>query len=81
LKEPARTPEADLLRYCSQFLARYKQPKRIVIVNQLEDMAELPKGPTKKILYNALREYYERRLGDSQDPEALKWALGVQGAG
>jgi acyl-CoA synthetase (AMP-forming)/AMP-acid ligase II len=81
LKEPTRTPEADLLSYCSRFLARFKQPKRIVVVNQLEDLAELPKGPTKKILYRVLREYYERRLGDSQDPEALKWALGLQGTG
>jgi acyl-CoA synthetase (AMP-forming)/AMP-acid ligase II len=81
LNDPACTPEADLLNYCSRFLARFKQPKRIVVVNQLEDMAELPKGPTKKILYGVLREYYERRLGDSQDPEALKWALGVQGTG
>jgi acyl-CoA synthetase (AMP-forming)/AMP-acid ligase II len=81
LKEPARTPEADLLSYCSRFLARFKQPKRIVIVDQLEDMAELPKGPTKKILYRVLRDYYERRLCDSQDPEALKWALGVPGTG
>ncbi|MBV8845196.1 MAG: acyl--CoA ligase [Bryobacterales bacterium] len=80
LKEPAQTPEKDLLGYCSRFLARFKQPKRIVIVNQLEDMAELPKGPTKKILHRSLREYYERRLCDSQDPEALKWALGLPGA-
>ena len=79
LRESARTPEADLLGYCSRFLARFKQPKRIVVVNQLGDMDELPKGPTKKILYRVLREYYERRLDNSQDPEALKWTLGLQG--
>jgi acyl-CoA synthetase (AMP-forming)/AMP-acid ligase II len=81
LKEPAHTPEADLLSYCSRSLARFKQPKRIVVVDQLEDMPELPKGPTKKVLYRVLRQYYERRLCDSQDPEALKWALGLPGAG
>jgi acyl-CoA synthetase (AMP-forming)/AMP-acid ligase II len=79
LRESARTPEADLLGYCSRYLARFKQPKRIVVINQLGDMAELPKGPTKKILYRVLREYYERRLDNSQDPEALKWTLGLQG--
>jgi acyl-CoA synthetase (AMP-forming)/AMP-acid ligase II len=76
LKEPARTPEADLLSYCSRSLARFKQPKRIVVVDQLEDMPELPKGPTKKVLYRVLREYYERHLFDRQDPEAMKWAVG-----
>ena len=81
LKDTGASPEADLLNYCSQFLARFKQPKRIVIVNQIEDLAELPKGPTKKILYRVLRDYYERRLGNSEDPEALKWVLGSQGAG
>ena len=81
LKDPGASPEADLLNYCSRFLARFKQPKRIVIVNQIEDLAELPKGPTKKILYRVLRDYYERRLGNSEDPEALKWVLGSQGAG
>ena len=81
LKDSGASPEAQLLNYCSRFLARFKQPKRIVVVNQLEDMAEIPKGPTKKILYRVLRDYYERRLDDSQDPEALKWVLGLQGTG
>jgi hypothetical protein len=44
-------------------------------------MPELPKGPTKKILYRVLREYYEGRLSNSEDTEGLKWALGTQGAG
>jgi hypothetical protein len=44
-------------------------------------MPELPKGPTKKILYRVLRDYYGRRLSNSEDPEGLKWVLGSQGAG
>jgi acyl-CoA synthetase (AMP-forming)/AMP-acid ligase II len=81
LKDVNATSEADLLKYCAQSLARFKKPKRIVIINRLGDMPELPKGPTKKILYRVLRDYYLRRLSNSEDPEGLKWVLGSQGAG
>ena len=40
-------------------IADYKQPKKIIIINELDDLTEIPKGPTKKILYRKLREYYE----------------------
>jgi hypothetical protein len=36
-------------------------------------MPELPKGPTKKILYRKLRDYYENRIARAKDPESLKW--------
>ena len=81
LKDGSTTTESELLKFCAQSLARFKQPKRIVIINRLEDMPELPKGPTKKILYRVLREYYGRRVANSEDPEGLKWVLGTQGAG
>jgi acyl-CoA synthetase (AMP-forming)/AMP-acid ligase II len=81
LKDATTTSESDLLSFCAKSLARFKQPKRIVVINRLEDMPELPKGPTKKILYRKLRDYYERRLANSEDPEGLKWVLGSQGAG
>ena len=79
LKDASATTENELLKFCAQSLARFKQPKRIVIVNRLGDMQELPKGPTKKILYRLLRDYYERRLANSEDPEGLKWVLGSTG--
>lgn len=79
LKDPNATTEGELLKFCAQSLARFKQPKRIVIINRLGDMPELPKGPTKKILYRLLRDYYERRLANSEDPEGLKWVLGSTG--
>ena len=78
LKDVNATTESDLLKFCAQSLARFKQPKRVVIINRLEDMPELPKGPTKKILYRVLRDYYGRRLSNSEDPENLKWVLGSQ---
>ena len=62
LKDPDAASESDLLKFCAQLLARFKQPKRIVIINRLGDMPVLPKGPTQKILYRQLRDYYDRRL-------------------
>jgi acyl-CoA synthetase (AMP-forming)/AMP-acid ligase II len=81
LREASASTEAELLNFCAQSLARFKQPKRIVIINPLTEMSELPKGPTKKILYRVLRQYYEQRLANSEDPEGLKWVLGSQGPG
>jgi long-chain acyl-CoA synthetase len=81
LKDDNASTETELLGYCGKSLARFKQPKRIVIVNKLADMPDLPKGPTKKILHRELRDYYQRRLLNSEDPEGLKWVLGTQGPG
>ena len=75
IKDGATLNERDLMAFCSQSLARFKQPKRIVITNTLPDMPELPKGPTKKVLHRKLREYYETRLV-SISPEE-KWVRGV----
>ena len=79
LKDNSASSEPELLAYCAKSLARFKQPKRIVITNRLGDMPELPKGPTKKILHRLLRDYYEKRLANSEDMETLKWVLGSQG--
>ncbi len=68
LKESDATTEADLLEYCGKALARFKQPKRIIISNGLADMPELPKGPTKKILHRELRDYYQKRLAHTEGP-------------
>jgi len=81
LKDNAASTEKELLSYCAESLARFKQPKRIVIINRLDDMLDLPKGPTKKILHRELRDYYQRRILNSEDPEGLKWVLGTQGPG
>jgi len=78
LKESDASTEAELLSYCSRSLARFKQPKRIVIINKLGDMPELPKGPTKKILHRELRDYYQRRLVNSEYSADLNWVSGTQ---
>ena len=77
LKESDASTEAELLSYCSRSLARFKQPKRIVIINKLGDMPELPKGPTKKILHRELRDYYQRRLVNSEYSADLNWVSGT----
>ncbi len=74
VRDEAATTESELLAFCAQSLARFKQPKRIVITNQLADMPELPKGPTKKILHRELRDYYQRKLSSSEDSARSTWA-------
>lgn len=43
-------------------LAHYKHPKRIIIINELSNLGDIPKGPTKKVLYKMLLEYYNQHL-------------------
>ena len=73
LKDQNASTEQELVKFCAQSLARFKQPRRVVVINRLGDMPELPKGPTKKILYRKLRDYYENRIARAKDPESLKW--------
>jgi len=53
LKRAQRLSSGELHDYCKEHLARYKYPRRIHI------LAELPKGPTGKILKSALTEKCE----------------------
>jgi acyl-CoA synthetase (AMP-forming)/AMP-acid ligase II len=76
LKDPDASTEGELLKFCAQSLARFKQPKRIVVINRLGDMPELPKGPTKKILHRRLRDYYENRLANKEVVEGSQWVRG-----
>ncbi|MGH7808786.1 MAG: class I adenylate-forming enzyme family protein [Candidatus Binatia bacterium] len=48
LKRDAKLTSEELLDYCRDHLARYKYPRQVHII------AELPKGPTGKILKSAL---------------------------
>ena len=53
LKRLEKLTREELLDYCRERLARYKYPRRLYIV------AELPKGPTGKILKSALAAHEE----------------------
>ena len=35
-------------------------PKEIIILDRKEKLKDIPKGPTKKILYRKLKKYYEK---------------------
>jgi len=59
IREKVKIEEKELKEFCKNKIADYKQPKIIIIINDLEDLSEIPKGPTKKILYRKLREYYK----------------------
>ena len=59
INEKIKIEEKELKEFCKNKIADYKQPKIIIIINDLKDLDEIPKGPTKKILYRKLREYYK----------------------
>ena len=59
------TSEKELMAYCRGKIAPFKQAKRIIIINKLKDFNEIPKGPTKKVLYRKLRDYYTNNLAES----------------
>lgn len=59
IKEGVKNDEKELKEFCKNKIADYKQPKIIIIINDLNNLNEIPKGPTKKILYRELREYYK----------------------
>jgi acyl-CoA synthetase (AMP-forming)/AMP-acid ligase II len=62
LAEGARVEPEVLKAFCRGKIAPYKQAKRIVIIDDLGDLPEIPKGPTKKVLYRVLKEYYRTNL-------------------
>ncbi len=62
LKDPTRTTKEELKKFCSDKIAKFKQPKEIVFLRDLKEMPELPKGPTKKVLYNVLSKYYTEHV-------------------
>ena len=54
--------EDTLKEFLVDRLAHYKCPKRIFIVNELAGLTDIPKGPTKKVLYRELLKYYTQNL-------------------
>ena len=50
--------EKELLSYCRDKIARYKRPKKILFIEETGAFNGIPKGPTKKVLYRVLKQYY-----------------------
>jgi len=65
LKEDGTATEKDLKEFCKGKIAGFKQPSRIFITNELDDLETIPKGPTKKVLYRELSAYYDKKYGDN----------------
>ena len=64
-KEESEAAEMELKEFCKNNIGSYKQPQKIVIINLLNDLDDIPKGPTKKILYRELKKYYMENLSDN----------------
>lgn len=58
LKDGVPSSARQLRDFCKGRISAYKQAKRIVILDELEDLSAIPKGPTKKVLYRELKQYY-----------------------
>jgi long-chain acyl-CoA synthetase len=61
-KEESKVSEIELKEFCKNNISNFKQPQKIVIINSLNDLDNIPKGPTKKILYRELKKYYMENL-------------------
>jgi acyl-CoA synthetase (AMP-forming)/AMP-acid ligase II len=59
LKDETAITETELMKFCQDKIANFKLAKKIIIINRLGDLTEIPKGPTQKILYRKLKEYYQ----------------------
>ena len=57
-KEGSQISEIELKEFCKNNIGDFKLPQKIVIINSLNDLDDIPKGPTKKILYRELKKYY-----------------------
>ena len=62
IKNDSQLSENELKEFYKNKIADYKKPKKIILINDLDDLNEIPKGPTKKILYRELRNYYNKKF-------------------
>ena len=68
-KENAFVTPAQLKEFCRAKIAAYKQAKVIILIDDLPDLHEIPKGPTKKVLYRQLQQYYARMVSRRESSE------------
>jgi len=62
LKDGSKVDEVNLMQHCKLTLAKYKVPKKIYILDKNIGLEDMPRGPTKKTLYNELHKIYQERL-------------------
>ena len=62
MKSPCTKDEDYLYNKLTKIIGNFKLPKKILLLNKLDNLKEIPKGPTKKILYRKLKTYYEENI-------------------
>lgn len=67
LNEGFKATAEEIRKFCEDKIAIYKIPSKIFFIQELEDLNEIPKGPTKKILRTRLLGYYNTVLNKSTD--------------
>ena len=60
-KNQIKLTPSSIFNELKNYLGSHKIPKEIIILDKNSDIKEIPKGPTKKILYRKLVEYYEKK--------------------
>jgi len=60
--ENQKVNKMEIIDFLIGKIADFKIPSEIYFINELEDLSEMPKGPTKKILRKELKKYYETHL-------------------
>lgn len=58
LRDGSVLGKADIQRLCAAQIAHFKCPRHVVLLHELDDLRELPKGPTRKILRRRLRDHF-----------------------
>lgn len=54
--------EDEIKKFCENKIAIFKIPSKVYFINDLDELNEIPKGPTKKILRKELKKFYDRYL-------------------
>jgi len=62
LKAGATVTADELMHFVTPLVADFKKPRELYLLHELGDLPEIPKGPSKKVLYRELRAYYARRF-------------------
>ncbi|MDP3734732.1 MAG: AMP-binding protein [Nanoarchaeota archaeon] len=60
------TTKEELMNFLVGKLAGFKHPKEWIIIDEQKDLQEIPKGPTKKVLYRKLKEYYLQNINNTE---------------
>jgi acyl-CoA synthetase (AMP-forming)/AMP-acid ligase II len=64
LKSGETATEEDLKAFCAGRIAAFKRPRHVIMLDPASDMPQIPKGPTKKVLYRVLRTYHQERRAE-----------------